>query len=942
MKTRIKILFIVIIGFAITTAPAYAISGYNGWNLYSNGYVPKPFTNHQDRIASLNGWRIKYDASNRLVLSTFPLIGLREDFSRSYMNNAYKSPIQLGRIEPVGFPTSFASTPSESADWVRRSYTYTFNTNTFTLTSSRLTPGILVESDSSALNLFTGQKSALQQATTSWGSGSTATYATVPIFIAYSSGGQIVIQEISPTNPTLTFSNMDTDWILMWYGTNSFLWGSNKVLFPGRGIGGIYDPSKWLGKVDMPVLVVTQNKPQSLTFDTANGGYILDYGSSNTVGLVNISPLYGNCYPYVDNASAFDSSKICAPETKNWNAGLPQEVKNRVTLWNSLLGTYPFSVFEEYSLLPNSDVTITNTFSFKSVTGENYYAPVPPVLTLAADEGLPIQFNLPQGAQIVDTDTPISIGPYKTVEGLPVITDGQGNKTVSYSYTIQGLSKYANAKRIITDTGSGASTYLQTTLKNETKAIIDAGHLAPWWPKFGKESKVWDEMPTWSQTWETPYYLGQVMDVVPSGMSASLNNYIDGEITSYPPESYVRTVSWLNAIQTLPYSVGTRRESGYIEVNQDESLLLTNPYHRFGIRNLMTLYMFGEYYNQNRNVSDLQNRWQNIQNIYKSYVTRQTWDTNTMTQYTWDQGTHKDILRGGIGETNRLIASSIGFYRMADILDEQEGKDFALYILNKALISRFTQDKLVKYLYESNLQTIPDTADWLVQNSLQGGGETGWETLWRDNWTGYQDDVRRPLLYDQLGVVLADYFPIVHNPELVPYTHLTPELGHFIKDYLLPEATEWKQAVEENNAAWYKAYGDVYLGTEHSIDPPQNAYQVFTVAAWALQEPATKLHTYINIPWVPLGDYYYIDKLAETIKAYRGWCWSIDDGQTCDDGSVPSITGDLNNDNTVNIQDIIILINEIFTPSGVQGSDINNDGKVDILDVIQLINIIFS
>jgi len=60
--------------------------------------------------------------------------------------------------------------------------------------------------------------------------------------------------------------------------------------------------------------------------------------------------------------------------------------------------------------------------------------------------------------------------------------------------------------------------------------------------------------------------------------------------------------------------------------------------------------------------------------------------------------------------------------------------------------------------------------------------------------------------------------------------------------------------------------------------------------------------------------------------------------------TTPSSTtpGDLNNDNTVNIQDIIILINEIFTPSGVGGSDINNDGKVDILDVIALINIIFA
>jgi len=52
--------------------------------------------------------------------------------------------------------------------------------------------------------------------------------------------------------------------------------------------------------------------------------------------------------------------------------------------------------------------------------------------------------------------------------------------------------------------------------------------------------------------------------------------------------------------------------------------------------------------------------------------------------------------------------------------------------------------------------------------------------------------------------------------------------------------------------------------------------------------------------------------------------------------------GDINKDTNIDIQDIIILINEIFTPSGIQGSDINSDGKVDILDVIHLINIIFS
>ncbi|PIR43921.1 hypothetical protein COV24_00130 [candidate division WWE3 bacterium CG10_big_fil_rev_8_21_14_0_10_32_10] len=59
-------------------------------------------------------------------------------------------------------------------------------------------------------------------------------------------------------------------------------------------------------------------------------------------------------------------------------------------------------------------------------------------------------------------------------------------------------------------------------------------------------------------------------------------------------------------------------------------------------------------------------------------------------------------------------------------------------------------------------------------------------------------------------------------------------------------------------------------------------------------------------------------------------------------GTNNPVKGDLNNDSTVNITDIILLINEIFSPNGTQGSDINSDGKVDILDIILVINLIFS
>ena len=59
-------------------------------------------------------------------------------------------------------------------------------------------------------------------------------------------------------------------------------------------------------------------------------------------------------------------------------------------------------------------------------------------------------------------------------------------------------------------------------------------------------------------------------------------------------------------------------------------------------------------------------------------------------------------------------------------------------------------------------------------------------------------------------------------------------------------------------------------------------------------------------------------------------------------GSSENIVGDLNNDETVNILDVVILVEHILSPATVEldGADINHDGEVNVLDVIHLVNII--
>ena len=54
---------------------------------------------------------------------------------------------------------------------------------------------------------------------------------------------------------------------------------------------------------------------------------------------------------------------------------------------------------------------------------------------------------------------------------------------------------------------------------------------------------------------------------------------------------------------------------------------------------------------------------------------------------------------------------------------------------------------------------------------------------------------------------------------------------------------------------------------------PTDAHQLFMAHAWIVGTPPEKLERYIDQPWTPIGDLYYMHKLAETIKAHRGVRW---------------------------------------------------------------------
>lgn len=817
----------------------FRVLTYSDYDFGQNQSISGPV----EKIGSLSGWHMDLDENNLPRFATYPFLGLREDYV-SVIHPGYRIPPTLGIMRPTDFPPAFEAVPQSTNDWVHREFSYIYgNGREFKLLMSRLTPAILLTSDAPGIRLFDGKKAGIKEPDQTWKNVQGAEFVGNPAYFAIPKPAGVEVR-MPDAAGTVDLSGMDQKWFLMWFGHETYLWGSDKVVNPQRGpasSGDMYNPSKWLFPVDMPVLVVMEKYPQILSVDP-NGGVEIDYGPDAQAGQLAVMPLLGAKYPYVT-------------ETEPWSTGLPADIEAKCRWWYERLGQFPVSVAESYSVDSTTyDVRITDTFTYRSLGHGHVFAPIPPVVALAKQEGFPISF----AQSITDSGLSLTVGPLKGVD-----------QTTSYTYTISGLAKYALEHRIVTNTGQEPA-WLKSRLEKELTNIINAGHLAPWWPRFGKQN-IFEEMAIWSMPWETPYYLGQTLPLLEQPLSSSVIDYISRERQTYPPESYQRSVEWLNRVQTIPYDVGARRETHQVDTTQKPNEL-QNPYNRLDVRSLMTLYMLSQYYSSIGAGTELDAQWATIKDILKPYVHHSDWSTMTMTPYTWPQGRYEGILRGGIGETNRMVAGATGFIRLARLISDQEATDFGFYLLNKALISRFAQDKLVKHLYETGLQTMPENPNWQVQISLSLGSASD-ATLWRNDWRSYEDDVRRPLRFDQFGIVLENGIPLFGEMELLAYSDLTPELARFLRDFLLAEATEWYEAVEENSPAWYEAYADSYLGNEAPFSIPHNAHQIFMVKAWILNETPANLTTYTEIPWVHIGDYYYIHKLAETIKVYRGIKW---------------------------------------------------------------------
>jgi hypothetical protein len=272
-------------------------------------------------------------------------------------------------------------------------------------------------------------------------------------------------------------------------------------------------------------------------------------------------------------------------------------------------------------------------------------------------------------------------------------------------------------------------------------------------------------------------------------------------------------------------------------------------------------------------------------------------------------------------------------------------------LLAKAAVNRLAMARYPRYLNSANLISFPTSSNWQPRKVRNGI----WGFLYNYNWTDTFGDARQIALLNETGVYLNEtasfmlytYDDPNNNFAINNYLilrDLTPEVGRFLADFAKQDLDIYIRKVQDLWPHWYAAFGEATLGTEHNLNYPVDSFQIFMAKSWIDGESGQSLQRFLDIPWLSEGgDLFYIHKLAETVKAYRGWSWS--------DVPLPSVSptptparcmplGNIDCVGKVNVFDLSALLsvfgrtwNVVDANDPVWKGDLNNSGRVNALDL---------
>jgi hypothetical protein len=756
--------------------------------------------------------------------------------------------VELGLVKNPSVTSSAFS--SESADWAGDQVVFNGGTSAqMTMWVSRLSPAVLIQSSSTVLRFFAGNVNTYVDFNQTGLAKKSAP--SFPKYVAFSSGGQVQISPLSSS--TLSLPTLDNNWILVWYGANSHFHDTKvPMLYPYPSQKGccLYGESSMPisqgYQADAPILIAFQNPPSSIARSPEGG---IDLSFSTGVGYTTLLPLFGRDHP---NSTA----------TEGWasSGAVPATVMAKINFWVSHLCSFPSDASESYSYDPNSDTaTISENVTYVApvcaggATGIAF-APVPPMLGLAGNT-LKVNFS----GTVVDAYLPTEFGPTTGIEN-----------TDSYTWSITGLKKYTDSSRVITNTGQAPAALMQQ-LTSQVDRITAAGHFAPWIieDKWTYDATFGDIY--WLSPADNIYVLSEIIPALPDPQKTNLINYLKSERANYPPETVYNLTLYQGTLRQ-DYNPPNQTASGGrlsdLWANRRPELFMTRVW-------LYDFFALSRYYDITGEAIPSSVMTAAIATLDND-MSQQDWAT----MY-WFKGF--DDRRIPVVNANRHLGGLIGLTKLAKQTGDSATENLARSLLAKALVLRVAMAQYPRYLYANNLVTLPADPAWQPKYSA-GYQWTG--VIYNYNWTQPQDDARQVTTLNQFGLILYDssgFMPpftgwtyqrnTISDAYLVAFRDMVPEVGRLLADFAKADVDIYPTKLEATLPHWYKAFSDAILGNEHGVAYPVDSYQIFMAKAWIDNNSPQTLSRYVDIPWLASGDFFYVHKLAEVIKAYRGIVW---------------------------------------------------------------------
>jgi hypothetical protein len=337
------------------------------------------------------------------------------------------------------------------------------------------------------------------------------------------------------------------------------------------------------------------------------------------------------------------------------------------------------------------------------------------------------------------------------------------------------------------------------------------------------------------------------------------------ERSDYPPEKVAHTPVWK----------GARREwHGLDDVEtfrqHQEKVNQLNFHLASKLIPEETLYYLAAYYEAVGPERPTAEQWDQFQAILAPYVQRQDWATLGF----WPLPRPSGICWngwGGVHDANLHVAGLIGILRLAKLAGRAGGQDDSWGQLARAVLWRHALGRYAHYLHDRKFYVPPAEPDWMAK-----WFEGSWVGhLITYNWTGPVDDVRQVTRQSPFGLQFSDSpRSRFHGQSTVPFLGAVPELGRLARRHLRAELKAFSDRFELAMPSWYLAKCTTSINAEFCYLAPEESYQVFLIRAWVVGERPEKLEGYLDTPWMRRGDLYYIHKLCETIRAYRGVKWA--------------------------------------------------------------------